>query len=188
MSRKRLLLESIAVIAIIGAMLSFVLPAIRAAREASLFPDGPYGELIPSEPPHASKRIQHATGISIVMPPNWQLFDRGSSVQIAARHRRGGMRLQSFITITSADPMDTELAGWERTSFQGHTAYEQPMHVERKATFDDPAFSKYSLCVNASGTWWLVEFGVAQERVSLPREIAAYIDTIQFNSNATKSK
>jgi hypothetical protein len=186
MTRRRRLLNFIAVVAILGTVWSVLYPAIRAAREASLFPDGPYGALIPSDPPIESRRIPHASGFSIVVPPNWELFDHGNTVQVAARHREGGMRLRSFITIARDVSMDAARNSWKRTNSHGCVAYEKAMRVEREYTFDDPAFSSYCLLVDVSGTWWLVEFGLAQERNSLPPEIAAYIDSIRFNESASE--
>ena len=97
------------------------------------------------------------------------------------------MRLRSFITVAQAAPADTVLSNWKQTSFHGHVAYEKKMRVEREYTFDDPAFSSYSLFVDVSGKWWLVEFGLAQERDSLPPQIAAYINTITFDEDASES-
>ena len=163
MSKKRIL-EGLVVVAVVGGVIAILRPAIQAARDASLFPDGPYGELIPSDPPQESRRIEHASGFSIVMPPNWELFDRDPFFQIVARHRGGGMRFRSMITVAQVAPTDTELATWKRTDFHGHMAYEKPMRVQREYTFDDPAWSNYSLFVDVSGKWWQVSFGLAKER------------------------
>ena len=94
------------------------------------------------------------------------------------------MRLRSVITISRDASIDAAHESWKRTNFQGRVAYEKAMRIEREYSFDDPAFSSYSLLVDVSGTWWLVEFGLAEERDSLPPEIAAYIDTIKFDESS----
>lgn len=189
MIRKRVL-ERLVFVAVIGGLIAvtaFLYPAVRAARDASLFPNGPYGELIPSDLPQESMRIRHPSGFSIVPPPNWEIFDRGIVVEIAARHRGGGTRLRSFIAISQSDTAGVTLANWKKITFHGYVAYEHKMHVDREDSFDDPAFSSYSLLVDVSGKWWLIQFGLAKERDSLPPEIAAYINTIRFDDASEPS-
>ena len=178
---RKLILEFLIVFVIIAGLIALLLPAIQASRDASLFPDGPWGELIPSEPPHESRRLIHQAGFSIIVPPNWEVFDRNPDVQIVARHQ-GGLRLKSFITIMHSIPDAEILSSWIRTSFNGHVAYEQTMHVERKDTFDESGFSSYQLYVEESGQWWLIVYGLAKECKSLPPEIAAYIKSIRFEN------
>ena len=186
------ILEGLIVIAIVGGTIAILRPAIRAARDASRFPDGPYGELIPTDAPQESRRIHHATGFSIVIPPNWELYemprdwelyDQTPVVQIVARHRGGGMRFRSLIAVEQVAPTVTEIASRKKIDFHGHVGYEKEMCVQREYTFDDPAWSSYSLFVDVSGKWWLITFGLAKERDTLPPEIAAYIEAIRFNES-----
>jgi len=185
MGRKRLL-EALVVVALLSGMMALLYPAVRAAREASLFPDGPYGELIPNAAPEERNRITHASGVSIVVPKNWERIDRRPFLCITARV--SGARLRSLIAIQKSDPTDVVLATWARTTFHGLPGYER-MEVEREAVLlDDPGSSRYALYVDAGGEWWLIEFAVADVIRTLPSQIKAYIDTVTLPTAASEPK
>lgn len=181
-TRRKRIVEYFIVVSIVGGLFALLYPAVKSARERpGRFSPGPSGELIPVAAPQEANRIVHASGLSIIVPENWeQIRDHGPDVPflwVAARVQ-GFRRLTAWITIEKQEHLsEAILSGTARVTFQGYPAYER-MEVEREDTFDDPASSRYSLYVDVAGEWWLIEFVVADEIRTLPHQIKAYIDSI----------
>lgn len=188
LARKRSsIVEWLVVVAILGGLFALLYPAVQQVRN----PKGPYGKMIPTAAPEEADRIVHATGLSIVAPKNWdQIRDEGPDVPFLCVAARGipGARLKSFITIQRTEPPDeTILSGAARVPFQGFPAYER-MGIDRASTFDDPAWSSYSLYVDAAGEWWVITWVVADAIRQLPPEIRTYIDTVRLPGAKTSSE
>ena len=168
------------VVAIIGAMLLVLYPAIQSSRN----PKGPHGETYPSSPPDEANRIVHPTGLSIVAPENWdQVSDMGRDIPFLRVAARGapGRRLKSIIMVSQCgtDPDEAVLAACTKITFQGTEAYEA-CTVTREDSFDDPARSNYVLYFERNGTWWQINFLVADRMTQLPDSIRQYIETIRL--------
>ena len=182
-------LAEFAIVAVIVTLLVVLLvPAVQQARN----PNGPHGRMIPSAPPVESRRARNGAGVSIVLPENWELKPDG----IAGAERtlfiypRGtpGRRLTALLQIQPLrDISFVDLSGFNATTFHGAQAYER-MVVERQDTFDDPAWSRYTMYFLHREQWWVVEYGIALECDTLPDMIRQYIDTIRWeDESATKS-
>jgi len=99
---------------------------------------------------------------------------------IASATRRDGPPVILFShSLFELPPDQRTLASFTRFTFQHYFAYEK-MQIKRKATFDDPAISSYDLYVDRDGTWWHVNFFVAEEMTVLPTAIRQYINTVSF--------
>jgi len=182
-NRKRII-EACVVLVILGGIFGVLYPAVRAVRDApSRFTPGPPGEMVPSEPPQEANRIVHESGVSIIVPPNWEkILDYGPETPffVIAARVSGARRLTATLTIQRAGPLtDADLSGMRPLTFQGFTAREQ-MQVAREWTFDDPPYSGYTLYVDVDGEWWQVTYSAAAKLDTLPPEVRAYIETITF--------
>ncbi len=139
--------------------------------------------MIPTQSPHESNRIVHASGLSIIAPINWdQILDKGPSIPFLCIASRGmpGRRHKALIAITQCEkPNDDSLKRFLKVKFQQHVAFEK-MTIKRKGTFDDPPSSSYDLYVLISGQWWYINFLVAEEMTLLPEIVRQYIETIKF--------
>lgn len=180
-------IELVIVSAIIAGLVAVIYPVVQATRN----PRGPHGETYPSEPPNEANRITHPTGLSIILPANWDdLSDTSRFLRIAARGTPG-RRLKSDIVIGQCEPGPDEstISQCKTIQFQGSLAYEV-CRVERKDSFDDPASSSYSLYVQRRGVWWHVNYLVSDEMNVLPDSVRQYIETISFpdpNAKAANS-
>lgn len=178
-----------AVVAIIVTLLVvLVVPAVHQTRN----PDGPHGRMIPSATPIESRRVRNAAGLSIVLPENWELKQDGipGAERMLFIYPRGtpGRRLTALLQIQPLrDVSIADLSRFNAIIFQGSQAYER-MVVERQDTFDDPAWSRYTMYFQRGEQWWVVEYGIALECDALPDMIRRYIDTIRWEAESpTKS-
>ena len=178
-----------AVVAIIVTLLVVLLvPAVQQTRN----PTGPHGRMIPSAAPIESRRVRNAAGPSIVLPENWELKQNGipEAERTLFIYPRGtpGRRLTALLQIQPLrDISFADLSRFNAITFQGSQAYER-MVVEREDTFDDPAWSRYTMYFQHEEQWWVVEYGIARECDALPDMIRRYIDTIRWEAESpTKS-
>ncbi|MDB5338802.1 MAG: hypothetical protein JWN70_4421 [Planctomycetaceae bacterium] len=82
-------IEYALVLVIVGALAALVNSAVQSARD----PRGPNGLPIPAEHPDETRRVGHSSGLSIVLPVNWE-----------------------FVTaLPSESPKDIHLSSWHRT-------------------------------------------------------------------------
>ena len=130
--------EFLVILAIISGLFALLYPALQGVRN----PKGPYGKKYPSDAPDEVNRVTHPTGLSIILPENWDdLSNGGICLRIAARGAPG-RRLKSVIAIMQCDPKPDPqtLARCKEIQFQNFPPYEI-CRVERKSSFDDPASS-----------------------------------------------
>jgi len=148
--------------------------------------------MIPSATPIESRRVRNAAGLSIVLPENWELKQDGipGAERMLFIYPRGtpGRRLTALLQIQPLrDVSIADLSRFNAIIFQGSQAYER-MVVERQDTFDDPAWSRYTMYFQRGEQWWVVEYGIALECDALPDMIRRYIDTIRWEAESpTKS-
>lgn len=172
--------ELVIVLAIIAGLFALLYPAVQNARNAK----GPHGETYPSTAPNEASRVTHPTGISIVLPVNWDNLSStdpiSTTLRIAARGTPG-RRLKSVIAISQCHPEPDQqtLDRCTKLRFQDSPAYEI-CRVERNDSFDDPARSSYDLYIQRQDGWWCVNYLVADEINVLPNSIRQYIETIAF--------
>ncbi len=165
-TKRRLLpspVEFLVVAIIISLMMLFLWPAVQATRN----PRGPHGRMIPTEPPDESHRIRNADGLSIVLPKNWEVWEAIDSTFPEAKYLRvyprgaPGRRLKALLIVQPGrTPGSGDVSAFTKTTFLGSDAYER-MLVERKDTFDDPAWSQYAMYFQHGGEWWYVRYGLA---------------------------
>jgi len=166
------------VLGIVTLMVLVLLPAVRNVRN----PNGPSGEMVPSAPPEEARRVQNGSGLAIVLPENWEMKDFGSEWEQLYVYPRGmpGRRVKALISVEPlGDIASQDLSAFAATTFQGSQAYER-MVVEREDTFDDPAWSRYTMYCQHDGRWWTVTYGLAQECEVLPSIVRQYINTIRW--------
>lgn len=128
------------VVAIACILLLLVYPAINEVQN----PRGPLGQPIPADPPRDANRIRNASGVSIVLPENWESaqYEDGYEMRIFPRWTSG--RLPTVISAEPFIPPPSIAPLFQRTDFQGREAYETCV-VTRESSFDDPASSCYTL-------------------------------------------
>lgn len=165
----------------ISSVLFFVLyPAVQMARN----PKGPHGKIIPTVPPEESRRVAHHTGLSIVVPINWDVVRSSlpgdlTELRIAARGSPVA-RGTSIISISEhPPPHDRVPSDCVPVVFQQYPAHER-MSVLRHSSFDDPASSRYDLYVDRDGQWWRIYVLLAGAFTTLPDELREYVETIRF--------
>jgi hypothetical protein len=173
--------EWIVVAAILGGLWLLFWPVIRDSR-------GPRGDPIPSQPPQEANRVHHPAGFSIVCPPRWEPHVRRTlesfpetlilSPQTPGPYARRSSALIVVNRLGTARP--TEIEGLQPTIFQGQPAFER-MQVVRTSTFDDPAWSNYELVLSHGPNWYLVSYGIAEERTTLPPMIQRYLNTLRWD-------
>ena len=138
--------ELMIVLVILGGLFASLYPALERTQNSK----GPHGETYPSAGLNEANRITHPTGLSIILPANWDdLSGRSPILRIAAR----GMpmrRQKSVISIRQSDsePDQRTLDRCKKLQFQNSPAYEMCI-VGRKKSFDDPASSSYDLYVHS---------------------------------------
>jgi len=141
------------------------------------------GEAIPLHPPDEKNRVHHSLGFSLVAPPNWDshiILNSGPLVLAPKTPGRYARRSKASIVVTCLRryrPPDLERLG--KTSFLGQSAYEG-MQVNRTWTFDDGAWSEYTLYLTHDGDWYEIRYGIAEERTQLPGEVRQYLNTLRW--------
>ncbi len=162
-------------------MMACVLTLCYTAVQQVRNPKGPHGQIYPTTPPSEDRRITHPTGLSIVVPINWdQILDEGPLVPFLCVSSRGypGARLRSWIEIRACEePPIHELSKLSKTRFQTHDAFES---MEIQPSNADSGLSMYTLFVNAPDQWWCVRYCIADKTTTLSPRIKAYIDTIKL--------
>lgn len=169
--------QSLIVVLILVALAWVVLPVVRDAR-------GPAGDPIPARPPDERNRVRHPLGFSIVVPPDWDHHvgtDGGPLTLTPMTPGRTARRSRAMIVVTPLGSHRPEhLERLRPTSFQGREAFEE-MRMVRPWTFDDGAWSEYTLSVSHDGDWYEVRYGIAEERTRLPGEVRRYLDTLRWD-------
>jgi hypothetical protein len=179
--------ELFVVAVILGVLVILLVPTVQNVR----LPDGPPGEMIPTLAPDEKRRVDHASGISIVLPENWDTrnFD-DAELENLFIYARGfpGRRLKSLITIALvANIPSLDLTAFTATTFQGLPAYER-MVVERADTFDDPARSRFTMYFQHDDQWWRLDYCLASECKVLPEMVRTYINTIRWHAKASEKE
>ena len=158
---------------IIGVLNGCLWPIVRDAR-------GPAGLPIPDRLPEESRRVRHPLGFSMVVPPDWNCHIGGSLLMAPATPGRYARRSKALIVVARIGPdRPAGLGPRARTRFQGGEAYEG-MRVVRPWSFDDGAWSEYTLDFRRGGHWYEVRYGIAEERQSLPPIVRRYLDTLRW--------
>jgi hypothetical protein len=171
---RRRVIEWLVVVTVILVMVAVLLPAVRLAQD----PNGPHGDPVPTELPDERNRYYHESGISIVLPPNWET--RQDSLNLRIWPRCGLGRMPAVLRAWRFDgERPTDLVSMRPTTFQGRPAFEQ-MVVVRKDTLDDPAVSEYTLCFEHNGVWWDINYSIQDELEVLPDMMRRYIETIRL--------
>lgn len=173
--------EFLIVATVLILLVAVLLPAVRDAQN----PNGPPGEVVPSAPPQEARRVRNATGLSIVLPENWEVKDFGDAEpQSLYTYARGapGRRVKALVNVEPIDDISrVDLSTFTATTFQGSAAYER-MVVESKDTFDDPPWSRYTMYFQHEGDWWVVNYGFARECTEVPEMVLRYINTIRWDT------
>lgn len=169
--------EFVIVAVILCGLVAMLYPVVQRTRN----PNGPHGEIYPSVAPNEANRITHQTGLSIILPENWDDLSGTSPILRIACRGTPLQRLSSVITISQRNPKPDQqtLARYKAIQFQGYPAYEM-CSTERKDFLDDPATSSYDLLIQREDVWWHVNYMVADEMSVLPNSIRQYIETIEF--------
>lgn len=167
-------LVELAVVAGICGVLSCCLwPVVRDAR-------GPAGDPIPNEPPDEANRVYRPLGLSIVVPPDWAVAPAGLLVMAPQNPGRYARRSKAMIVVTPLGRgRPTGLENLRRTEFLGQEAYEG-MRVVRAWSFDDGAWSEYTLDTRQGEDWYEIRYGIEEERTSLPEVIRRYLGTLRW--------
>lgn len=162
---------------IIGPMTCCLLPIAWDARGR-----GPVGRPIPEGAPDESRRIHHPAGFSIIAPPDWDARTDGPLFLAPRQPGRPARRHKALISVMDiGHSQPSQLVEDLRVvEYLGQTAYEK-MSVVRKDTFDDPAWSEYILFVRHGGSWYMVTYGIAEERTELPDVVRRYLDTLRWD-------
>jgi hypothetical protein len=149
----------------------------------SFIPRGSFGLAVPTVPPDESRRHYFfKLGLSMVLPPDWESSSTGRFL-VTPRNPGPPRRSRALIVVSSLGhhrpPGIEEMA---RVEFQGHEAYEQMMIV-RAWSFDDGAFSEYTMYFPRGDDWYEIKYGIAEERTVLPAIIRQYLETLQWNTD-----
>jgi len=157
-----------------------VWPVVRDAR-------GPRGEPIPLHPPDERNRVHHPLGFSLVAPPNWDsriILKSGPLLLTPKTPGRYARRSRALIVVTRlGNDQPADLERLEQTSFLSRSAYEG-MQIVRPWTFDDGAWSEYTLYVTHGGDWYEIRYSIAEERTQLPGEVRRYLNTLRWDEAA----
>lgn len=166
------------VLVIIGGMAAVIIPAVRAVRD----PRGPNGLAIPAEHPAEVRRVGHSSGLSIVLPVNWEfqtsLTSEPPRIFIYPRGI-GRTRSQLAVWLLEERELSSQLENYRRIEFQNFSAYEKFDNLI-ESTFDDPAWSGCKLFVKRDDQWFCIRFGIQGEHRELPAMIREYINTIRW--------
>lgn len=167
----------VVIIGLICGLLSCCLwPIVRDSR-------GPSGDPIPKQQPNESNRIRHPAGFSIVVPPNWVSRVNGSIFMAPVSSGRYARRSKALINVANlGHDRPSGLESLRQTTSFGQEAYEG-MKVVRSWTIDDGAWSEYELFLRHGADWYLVTYGIAEERTTLPDMIREYINTLSWEES-----
>jgi hypothetical protein len=167
--------EWVIVALILGVQSSCLWAAVRNARR------GPAGNPMPEALPDEAARVRHPLGFSMVVPPGWGPYTAGSEgVGRLSMYTRINKRKNARIAVTCFGRETPQLEGLRKTRFLGHEAYEK-MEVLRPWTFDDGAWSKYTLWFRRGGDWYEIEYDTSEERTTVPPVIQRYLNTLRFD-------
>ena len=122
-------------------------------------------------------------GFSLVVPSNWDHRISFNSGPLLLAPKTPALRpsIQALIVVTHLGHHQPEDLGLLRpTSFQGQEAYEG-MRVVRRWTFDDGAWSEYTLYLPHDGDWYEIRYGIAEERTVLTSKIGQYLNTLRWD-------
>jgi hypothetical protein len=148
---------------------------------------GPAGSPIPTQPPDETRRIHNELGFSMVAPPNWRAGSIASLVMAPMTPGRFARRSKALVVFERIGPhRPAGGEGWRETSFLGQKAYEM-MKVVRHWTFDDGAWSQYSLQFPRAGDWYELKYAIADERTALPDMVRQYINTFRWDDNVPET-
>lgn len=179
-ARGSFLAQLLVVALILVPIIGLVVPVVRDAR-------GPRGDPVPTQPPDETNRIHHPLGFSIVVPPCWDHrigFDGGPLMLAPQTPGPDARRSRALIVVTPLGrhrPQD--LGSLQPTSFDGHPALEG-MRVVRPWSFDDGAWSEYSLYLKRAGVWYEVRYGIAAEQTHLPSAVRRYLETLRWDGES----
>ena len=179
---RRITRAELVILAVIVGVLAFLWSFVRD-------PNGPRGDPIPAQPPSEVNRQHNPLGFSIVMPVNWTCATTAGELAAVPRtHSRFSRRSKAMIVVSWAGrDRPTDIEDFQRTTFRGQKAYEV-MRIMRRWTFDDGAFSEYTLYVRHADDWYKVRYGIAEERTTLPDIIRQYISTLQWDDDLPAGK
>src|SRR4051812_35962545 len=91
---RRPVLAELAVVAGICGLLSCCLwPIVRDAR-------GPTGDPIPKEPPDEANRVHHPSGLSMIVPPDWDVAPAGPLLMAPRNPGRYARRSRAMIVVS----------------------------------------------------------------------------------------
>jgi hypothetical protein len=137
---------------------------------------GPAGKPIPTQPPDESRRIHNELGFSMVAPPNWHAGSIAQLVMVPVTPGKFARRSKASIVFECIGPdRPAGGEGWQKADFLGQKGYET-MGVVRKWTFDDGAWSVYTLQFPHGKNWYELKYGIAEERTALPPIMRQYIN------------
>jgi hypothetical protein len=159
--------------AILAALTAYHWPNFRDALE-------PTGNSIPRESPDESRRIIATSGLSIVVPMNWdyRVF-APDELGLLQRTTVRGAKASIIVKKCAEAPPVQLLAEYRNTEFQGRTAFES-MAVIREATVEDLPWSEYDLYLERTDGWWQISYGLPESKTSLPRQVRRYLETVRF--------
>jgi hypothetical protein len=167
------IVELIVVALICGLLSCCVWPVVRDSR-------GPSGEPIPVLPPDEANRVHHPAGFSIVAPRNWGSHSGGSLLMAPLSPGRYARRSKALLHVSwIGRDRPPGLEGLQAVGPAGQEAYEG-MRVVRRWTFDDGAWSEYDLYLRHGEDWYVVRYGIAEERTILPEMVRRYIGTLRW--------
>lgn len=142
-------------------------------------PEGPVGRNVPTEEPDESRRVRSTSGISIVLPVNWQA-DLGSDAKWAwvRLWPKGPPRRCASIIVQSLTEAPN-LDGFNKTTFRGEEAFEK-ITIDREWTFDDPAQSRYELYFQEDDQWYQIGYVSLVALRELPKSVRRYFETLRI--------
>jgi hypothetical protein len=170
------ILVELVIVGLICGLLSCCLwPIVRDSR-------GPAGDPIPRQPPDEANRVRLPGGFSIIVPPNWASHTYQTFMMAPLSPGRYARRSKALVLISYLGrKRPPGLEGLRRTTFLAQEAYER-MRVVRSWTFDDGAWSEYTLYFRHDEDWYEVKYGIAEERTSLPGMVRQYINTLHWDA------
>jgi hypothetical protein len=139
----------------------------------------PAGSASPSFVDDPSRRVHHADGFSILVPPNWERHGNEESFGIML-FPKSMIPSRSSASISVSRARETpDLGLYTKTQFHGSEAWER-MHVVRKYSFDDPAYSQYEMYFEHHRVGYMIQYSVAKETTELPESVRRYLNSIEF--------
>lgn len=157
-------------------LLGLLLPAIRAAREASA-----HGSSIPTVPPNETRRLIHKSGISIVSPPDWcEPTWYSERAERRLQIYGGSGRYPSSITVErllEAPDLADFLLQWKygKSTFPAR----KTLLGEGRWSPEDRLF-EFASVVRVQETSYLIAFQSHAQISELPEIVNSYLQTIQL--------